>query len=159
MKNESKLFLFLIAMSPAMALCCPVGSVAVRGNGWEGCVPGQSEQKEASGPRWRARWGAIATDTPKGILGAVNGLSNKRSAEKAALTKCYNDGGQKCVIQITYTNHCVAMATGGSSYGMISAATLEQAIELTMKKCNANDKNCSIYYTGCSLPELVEASN
>lgn len=155
MTAKSALTLLLMVTFPEIALSCPVGSVAVKGNGWEGCVQNQGETEQPAGPQWRARWGAIAADTPNGILGASNNLAEKNEAKKSALASCYANGGKKCVVKLTYRNHCAVVINGTSNNFMLSAPTLEQAIDLGMKRCTLDEKNCKVFYSGCSLPVQI----
>jgi hypothetical protein len=109
--------------------------------------------------RWADRWGAMAAG--KGfpvIYGIVADLPDKRAANEAALLECKRRGGVRCEVALSYHNHCAVVSTGlGSSFAN-SAATVEQATEDSMRRCEAaNGKGaCWVYYSGCSLPVQVQ---
>ena len=106
--------------------------------------------------RWEDRWGAIAADAKKGKIGTAVDVASKRMAERMALAACKGDGGTDCRIKITYTNQCVAMVVGKVGYGTSHAATESEAEMLGLSDCKAKDKECSVYYSGCSLPERMQ---
>ncbi len=93
---------------------------------------------EAPPARWASRWGAIATDEPHGILGAVTGLSSKEEAQKAAMEACRAKGGSPCKFEIAYDNECAAMIVSDKGYNTPAAATVEKAVQLGMQTCKSS---------------------
>ena len=140
-----------------------------------GCPPGQIPYSSAAsgsaasmascGPmpggqtaiqQWDSRWGAVADDG-NGVFGIVSDQRSERSAKKAAAAQCVErGGGSSCKATFTYRDQCAVVV--GTDTGAISqgAATEEKAKALAMTKCEAEgSKECWVYYSGCSLPALV----
>ncbi|MGN6226799.1 MAG: DUF4189 domain-containing protein [Dyella sp.] len=144
---------------------CPPGLIPASGTDINSCVPippgyynSPNVQKPAlpPPPRWARRWGAIATDSIKGVLGAVTGLSTREDAERAALADCRAKGGNPCRPEIAYDNECAVLVVGDNGYNASADTTLGKAIEFGMHNCKeSGNTNCHIYYSGCSLPKLV----
>jgi len=112
---------------------------------------------EAPPAQWATRWGAIATDEPHGVLGAVTGLSSKEEAQKAAIEACRARGGSSCKFEIAYDNECAAMIVSDKGYNTPAAATVEKAVQLGMQTCKSSgDTNCHVYYSACSLPQRIQ---
>jgi hypothetical protein len=128
--------------------------------GPQGCAPIPDEsqaQGQSAGPRWVSRWGAIATDEPNGVLGAVTNMPSKRKAGNAALADCKTKGGSKCKLETSYSNGCAALVVGEKVYNVGSAATENEAIQSGMKICSAaGDGGCHVYYSACSPPEQIQ---
>ncbi|MEO8001698.1 MAG: DUF4189 domain-containing protein [Arenimonas sp.] len=131
------------ANPPAVNICYPIP-------GADGAVTQQSTV------HWETRWGAIATDNVSGKLGASTGGKSKRFATKAAVAKCRENGGTKCVVDIAYYNQCAVMILGEKKYNTASAATLDEATAIGMKACSLSNKNCRVYYSSCSFAERVQ---
>ena len=133
--------------------------------GPQSCAPipgygnGQQQQRSQQWPppRWVSRWGAIATDSVKGILGAVTDLPSKSRAQQAAITDCQTKGGSPCKLEVAYDNECAAMAVGSNGYDVVADTTLNRAIQGSMKMC-VDDKSegCHVYYSACSLPVQIQ---
>jgi hypothetical protein len=101
--------------------------------------------------------GAIATDEPKGVLGAVTGVPNKSEAQQAALADCRAKGGSPCKLEIAYDNECAALVVGQKDYSINTGATADAANQLAMKTCSADgDAKCHVYYSACSLPVRIQ---
>lgn len=158
-KNGLKILyiLLLFVSNITIAQACPPGIPA----GAPGCVPPDVYNSQFGTPQpkvikqqWADRWGAIAGDNVKGILGAVTGKKNKRSAEKAALKECHYKGGKNCRIELSYYNQCAAMIVGNTGFGFNNAASEERAKEIGMQKCQASDSNCKVFYSACSMAEI-----
>ena len=124
-------------------------------------MPGDDNQQQMQPqalppPQWVSRWGAIATDKVKGILGAVTGLASKNEAQQAALADCQEKGGSPCKLEIAYDNECAALVVGDNGYNVGADATLEKVIQLGMNICtDAKNANCHVYYSDCSPPERI----
>lgn len=147
---------------------CPSGSYPIGGGnaGWTGCAPipghpngtGQRGQQQAPippTPIWEDRWGAVAFDGPRGILGVATGHQNEHAAQQAALNDCQTRGGIKCQSEISYVNACTAFTIGDQGYYRGAKARLDQVIAEGMQKCKETDQNCETYYSACSLPVRI----
>ncbi|RTQ33051.1 DUF4189 domain-containing protein [Variovorax gossypii] len=100
-----------------------------------------------------SRWGAIATDGVKGVLGTATGERSEQGAAGKALADCQAKGGAPCKLQISYANGCAAMIVGGRGFSTAYAGTKEEAIQRAMAVCRSDgDTECHVYYTDCSLP-------
>jgi hypothetical protein len=127
------------------------------------CVPPDvampSYQQQAPQPppqKWVDHYGAIATDEPRGVLGASTDMPDRQSAENAAMENCRVRGGINCTMQISYGNQCVALVVGGKGFAVNSGATVAQATEKGMKFCTPMANDCHAYYTACSLPARIQ---
>ncbi|MBT2746928.1 DUF4189 domain-containing protein [Lysobacter sp. ISL-42] len=157
--------LLLASLPVGSAIACPPGTVPQQGVGWQGCAPAPGT---ASGPSsrsqpqevWADRWGAIAVDTiPTGSVGfsAVTGMKRKGQTEKSALKSCREKGGKQCEIMIAYYNQCAVLMWGDRTINTSGAPSEELAKQRSLEKCNrANDTNCEIVYSGCSLPQRIK---
>lgn len=101
------------------------------------------------------RWGAIAFDGQRGILGVSTGLQSEQAAEQAALNDCRAKGGIKCQSEISYVNGCTAFTIGDRGAYRGAKATLDQVIAEGMQKCRETDQSCETYYSACSLPVRI----
>ncbi len=138
---------------------CPTGMIPANGTNINSCVPIPSgyygEQQQAQSvinqPEWARGWGAIATDSIKGSLGAALGVSSQSEAEQLAIDNCQLKGGSQCQVDVSYSNGCGAMIVGDGGYNSNSAATVDEAVRLGMLVCSeAGRTNCHTYYTSCS---------
>jgi hypothetical protein len=138
---------------------CPPGMFPTNPSGAQGpvgCAPipgynaqqqAQQQQQASPPPQWATRWGAIATDSPKGVLGAVVNVS---------MADCKAKGGTKCKVDIAYDNECAAVVVGDGGYNVGSDATTDKASQLGMNVCTkAGRTNCHVYYSACSLPVRI----
>lgn len=106
---------------------------------------------------WQTRWGAIATDTPHGILGAVTDMQSRREAEQKALADCKAKGGSPCKLDISYKNGCAALTISDTGYNTAADADTQKATQAGMDTCTkAGAKNCQTYYTACSPAAVVQ---
>lgn len=145
---------------------CPPGMFPTNPPGTQGPVgcapiPGYNEnqqQNQQPPPQiWESRWGAIATDEPKGILGAAAGLPTKIDAQRAAMIDCQAKGGAPCKLEIAYDNECAALVAGSKDYSINTGPTADAANQLAMKTCSSGgDTACHVYYSSCSLPVRVQ---
>ena len=159
--------LLLLSISAAHAEGnCPPGyypiGAAQGQSGPQGCapIPGYNDQQQTQPqpppPQWKDNWGAIATDGPGGSFGASADMPDRSSAENKALADCHSKRGATCAIETWYSNGCAAMVIGDNSHISNNASTLNEAIQMGMKKCNATDANCHVYYSDCSLPVRIQ---
>lgn len=161
------LLLLLVSTVHAEGVC-PPGMFPTNPPGTQGPVgcapiPGynnnqqQTQPERPPPPQWDSRWGAIATDSSNGSLGAVTGMPSQGEAERAAMSKCVAKGGTQCKLQIWYKNGCAAMIVGNKEFNVQSAATADEATHLGMKICTSDgDANCHVYYSACSLPIQIQ---
>ena len=144
----------------ALAQQCPPGQIAYgSGPGLNMCGPDRRQQQAPQPPpqQWERRWGAIATDIPKGIVEAITDKSSKREAERAAMANCTARGGSPCKLEIAYDNECVAMTVGSKAIGINTGNTNDAAVQRAMQSCNAvNTPDCHVYYSACSLPARTQ---
>ena len=129
-----------------------------------GCAPipgyGQQQQErhvtDAPSPKWESRWGAIATDEPKGVVGSSSGLLSSSKAENVAIDDCRSKGGSNCKLQLSYSNGCGALLVGDKTFNLNWGSTEEIAIQKAMTVCKASDTGCHVYFTSCSMPTLLK---
>lgn len=105
-----------------------------------------------SSPRYRSRWGAIATSDTTTKMGVSFGETSRRSAEQQAMERC---GSADCRIDFTYHDQCVAVAWGNGYSAMTSAMTVDEATAMSLERCRAQASDCKTVYTECSLAEPV----
>ncbi|MDR6214583.1 DUF4189 domain-containing protein [Paracidovorax wautersii] len=144
---------------------CPAGYYPIGGGTTAGCAPipsnsatsggGQQQAPSAPVPLWEDRWGAVAFDGPKGILGVATGLQSEYAAQQSALNDCKARGGIKCQSEISYKNGCTAFTIGDLGYYRGADATLSEVVIAGMQKCKEKDKNCETYYSACSPPVRI----
>jgi len=74
-------------------------------------IPGYGQQQapQQPAPQWESRWGAIATSTVDGILGASTDKRSEREASRVAMQDCQSKGGAKCKVDASYDNQCAAV--------------------------------------------------
>jgi hypothetical protein len=147
---------------------CPSGMIPYRGTDISSCGPipagyysdsdsdDDVPQSVASPARWMTTWGAIAADAASASLGTVVGMPSEQEARRAALAQCRAKGGEKCEVDLAYHNQCAVMILGSKTYNTASAQTIERATLLGMKTCNADDTNCRVYYSDCSLARRTQ---
>jgi len=139
-----------------------VDCAPIQGQGWTGCAPiNPPQEQHPQSPqrppeRWADHYGAIATDEPRGAMGASTDMPDRRSAENAAASNCRAKGGVNCTMQIWYVNQCVALVVGGKIFNVNSGATVAQATEKGMQMCKPAANDCHIYYSACSLPVRIQ---
>lgn len=137
---------------------CPAGSYPQNGQGVHACIPipannqGNPGANAGDGPVWVDGWQAIATDTPKGILGTSTKMLTRGAAEQAAIEDCRAKGGTTCVTAASVGNGCLAMVTGKTNYRIRNGSTKPEAEKKGMKDCEASDSSCAVYYSACSFP-------
>ncbi|WP_082751346.1 DUF4189 domain-containing protein [Burkholderia sp. MSMB1459WGS] len=143
-------------------ISCPPGTIAYgTDQSTSVCGPaprqarGNSQQQQAP-VRWESRWGAIATDGKVGALGTSMGLETQQAAERAAMADCAAKGGPHCEIEVSFSNGCGAMVVGQTTHNSNYGTTLDEATAKALKTCNAADRGCRVFYSGCSLPRAIQ---
>ena len=141
---------------------CPPGYYPWDTPGVSSCIPipGYNQQQQQPNPprplgHWESRWGAIATDESNGVVGSSTGMLKEQQARDAAIADCKSKGGANCKFAVSYANGCGAMVVGDKRFNVDRAATEQEAIQLSMKACTADDTNCHVYFTSCSQAVLV----
>jgi len=145
---------------------CPPGYYPIGGQGTMGCAPmpgnNNSPQQQLQTPQrpaeiWQDRYGAIAIDDPRGVLGAATGMSTPRSARQAALIDCQNKGGGDCWVSTPFRNGCAAVIASMAPSYVVADDTAEKASARGMSTCQrSGNQNCRVYYTACSPPVRVQ---
>ena len=108
-------------------------------------------------PKWADRWGAISVDDAGAVVGVSTARADKSEATEAAIGDCRSRGGNRCNVQITYTNQCAVLVAADRVYNTYRAETAEIAKRDALKICRENGgSNCRVYYSGCSLPERIQ---
>jgi len=142
---------------------CPDGFYPIASPGVSGCAPipgyggGQSNPRmKQPMPRWADSWGALAFSEINGAVGVAARMSSEQAARESALSDCRAAGGEdKCKLETTYYNQCVALAWGEKFSSTSRAETVELASGLAMKACDKGSRNCKIVYSECSLPRRI----
>jgi hypothetical protein len=145
---------------------CPQGYYPYDTPQIKNCVPipgGTSSAPPQPLVIFKDRWGAVAWDNSGAVdgesgIGVASEQSSRHRARKKALAQCLANGGTKkgCEVISVYVNGCVAMAMGET--GMRSPHFSDNELGATLsalRSCNADTKNCRIYYSACSLPERM----
>lgn len=140
---------------------CPPGQYPQQGQGWQTCapIPGYEESRQAgqAQPVWQDRWGAIAADGGKGVLGTSDDNVTKEGAIDTAIADCTSKGGSNCQMRNWYRNSCGAMAIGEKGFGVAAGATKDDAIAQGLIACQAHgDSTCVSYHWSCSLPARIQ---
>jgi len=157
------LALLLFEVSARAEGNCPPGYYPIGGQGVQGCAPYPNQaqpQQQRPAPalqpqQWESRWGAIVTDGVKGVIGSASGMSGQAQAEQSAMADCQAKGGSDCKLAVSYANGCGAMVVGDKRFNVDRGSTEEAAIQASMKTCNAEDTNCRVYFTTCSLAKRI----
>lgn len=164
-----------LAVMPGMTNAegrCPLGMFETGSRDYLACAPipgyGQNDSdgydNGDSGPPprpmvWEKRWGAIAREVGGGALAGVNGFKSEAAAKQAAMAQCEaaaTVSKAACKVTLPYYNQCAAFAWGEGWGGAVSAVDLPKAEAEALKDCNAKASfTCEIFYSGCSLDELV----
>lgn len=140
---------------------CPPGMIPY-GTAQDQSVCGPAPSSQPAQPKapaivWESRWGAIATDGDKGVLGTSINEKSQKKAESKAMADCQAKGGSPCKLQISYSNGCGAMVVGSNGFSTAYAGTKEEAIEKSMAVCKSDgDSACHVYYTECSPAKRVQ---
>jgi hypothetical protein len=147
---------------------CPPGLIPY---GAGVCGPDQGQNQNQGAQRqipiapptkWADTWGAIALylpegANPKGVLGAATLLPSQSAAKQFALQDCQAKGGLDCKIKFVYRNECAAIVAGHPGYNIADGGTPEAAEAKGMKVCtDAGNTNCHVYYSACSMPQVVQ---
>lgn len=158
--KRQHLAVLILLLTPSKVLLaeggCPSGMYPYDTPQARQCVPipGGSSSSSAPAAVYENRWGAIATDGPKGILGSSKNQTSKRKAEKQAVSECQEKGGT-CKLQMSYRNQCAVLVSGDKKFLVQRAESIEVATEIAIRECGAVDANCRVHYSDCSYPEQV----
>lgn len=149
----------VLGQATAQELLCPETGIPMSRD--PGCMtPNYNNPQpvpQAPAGEWQTRWGAIGGNAPKGILGVSTGMPTEQAAIQAALADCRaRGGGSGCKSDLTYYNQCAVLVTGDKLYNTSSAATIEEAAARGIATCQKTDKNCRVYYSGCSPAQWVQ---
>jgi len=118
-------------------------------------APQQAPQRPAE--VWQDRYGAIAGDDKKGILGIATDMRAEGAAKDAAMLDCNAKGGVACQVKIAFRNACAAFSTGDTQYTVVARPMLEDAISAGIKGCmETGDRNCRTALKVCSTPVRVQ---
>lgn len=134
---------------------CAPGDILSTAGGVSTCLPGSAPPPEPEAPqpvqpKWESRWGAIATDANKGVIGSSIGMSNESLAKSAAMDDCHKKGGIDCVLQMPFSNGCAALIVGDTVFNVIADKTSELAAQVGIKQCSKDSTNCRVYFMTCS---------
>lgn len=122
-------------------------------------IPGNRNPQVPQQPAevWQDRYGAIAGDIQKGVLGSATDLRSERAATDAAIADCRSNGGIDCRVELPFRNGCAAVLSSATSHNTSAGATLNEAIATGMKTCStAGERSCKAVYTACSLPVRIQ---
>lgn len=138
-------------------VACPPGWIPYSATSC-GRAPNSQQSPQTSGYGSPAplgsRWGAIATDGVKGVLGTATGERSEQGAQSKALADCQAKGGSPCKLQLSYSNGCGVMMVGSRGFSTAAAGTKDGAMQKGMAICRSDgDTDCRVYYTDCSLPK------
>jgi hypothetical protein len=136
---------------------CPQGYYSIGGQDVQGCapIPGYGQQQPsrdtaAPPPQWESRWGAIATDAPKGVIGSSSGAQTENNAETEAISDCRSKGGANCTLKATYSNGCGVLLVSDQAFNVNWGPTEAVAIQNGMEVCKKGGNGCRVYFTSCS---------
>ena len=140
---------------------CPPGMIPASGTDINSCVPipGYNQQQAPPPPpeHWLDQWGGVSISAVEGTLGVSTQQRTAYEAQQAALVSCRTGGGSACTIESTYRNSCVALIVGHPGYAIALGVSEDDAGQKAMKMCiDGGNTNCHAYYSGCSLPILVQ---
>ena len=142
---------------------CPPGWMPYSSTNISSCgpIPGYNNQQQTTpqppSPQWADRWGAIASDVPRGAVGTSINMSSKQAAQLAAMTDCQAKGGTNCKLETWFRNRCAAMVVDDGGYNVVNRPTMDEAIQASMKSCrDAGATNCHVYYSACSPPVRIQ---
>ena len=123
-------------------------------------IPGYGQQQapqQQPAEIWQDRYGAIAGDDKKGILGWATDMRAEGAAKDAAIVDCNSKGGVACRVQVAFRNACAAFSTGDTKYTVVARPRLDDAISAGIKGCmETGDRNCRTVLKVCSLPVRVQ---
>lgn len=105
---------------------------------------------------WVKTWGAIAPSPKGGVLGTAVGADSKAEAERLALADCKKKGGQLCKVDLAYHNQCAVMVLGDKVFNLSGRASIKEATEAGIARCEKEDTNCRVYYSACTEPRFVK---
>lgn len=157
MKNLITLLLAAFALPALAEGGCPSGHHPQNGQGWQACVPMETDNRTTTcpTPHWETRWGSMATDNDMAVLGTAFGAPTRAAAEAQAVKDCRRQGGLDCRPRIASGNTCLAKAVGRKTSSYATGQKIEIAEERALAECRRSDERCQIYHSFCSMAELV----
>lgn len=136
-------------VTPGSSQCLPTGS-------------GATQAPSPPPPRWRATWGAFASDPEIAVTGTSSDQPSQRAASKAAKAKCESMGGKECKITLAYENQCAVIAEPVEDLASFRpmhsrGPTVDVATNSSLKECALVNEGhaCKIIYSNCTRPVLV----
>lgn len=78
-------------------------------------------------------------------------MNKERDAQKEAINRCMQNGGEKCKIEKVYYNQCISMVAGKNFYFIQTDYTEQLVSARGMARCTTETTNCFVYYSACSL--------
>ena len=149
-KSEGGWTFLALLFTLTLVVITLVGSIWVMYHMDQNMMP-MSPAPQAPPPQWESRWGAVATDVPRGTVGASANMLSRQAAERSAMADCSAKDGKNCKLETWYSNGCVVLVAGDGGYNVTAEATLNEATGLGMKFCtDAKRTNCRVYYSACS---------
>lgn len=137
---------------------CPPGMIPYSGTAISSCgptPPGYYQQNPPQAPappppQWESRWGAIATDAPKGVIGSSSGVLTEDDAGTRAIADCKSKGGSTCTLKATYSNGCGVLLVSDKAFNVNWGPSESIAIQKGMEVCKTGGTGCRVYFTSCS---------
>jgi Domain of unknown function (DUF4189) len=94
--------------------------------------------------------------------GSAYNYTNSEDAQSFAMSRCRSrkEAGDYCKVIATFNGKCFAIAVqeGGNGYGWTTAATLPEAQELAIGRCEKWGKSCSLRDSFCDTKTTATAS-
>ena len=101
--------------------------------------------------RGRDNWGSVASSRNLSAI-HVTGMRSKKQAERMVLKICRERGGERCQINQSFANTCIAVAESptrmGSRTSHPSEASADFRREEAIRVCGSD---CKISWEGCAL--------
>ena len=142
---------------------CPPGMIPYSGTDINSCgpiPPGYYQQASqipnTPSPRWESRWGAIATDAPKGIIGSSSAALSEKDAGAKAIADCKSKGGATCTLKATYANGCGVLLVSDKAFNVNWGPTEAVAIQKGMEVCKTGGSGCRVYFSSCSPAAQIQ---
>ena len=158
------IFFVASAVMPTPGLAeygCQTGFVPVYQGTRQVCVADYNLPSWKNAPQrpqvaWVSRWGAIAVDADLAMVGVSSSYQAEQSAKDAAIADCMKRGGKSCVVQSSYSNQCVSLATGPGVYAFEYSKKKEKAISAALRACKRKAASqCVTIYSECNYPVKV----
>lgn len=119
-------------------------------------IPGYGQPQSPLPLQWQSRWGAIATDANKSVVGSAIGKITSNQAQNGALDDCRAKGGTQCEVQLPFQNGCASLIVSDTIFFVSARDTKENAEREGVVSCQRKAMNCRAYFTTCSPPVRVQ---